>query len=92
MKLKIFSIYDSKVEAYKEPFFMQKKGEAIRAITELLHNPQHAFAKYPADFTLFELGEYDDSSGILTSLPSPISLGNLIEFATIKTDLRAVNA
>lgn len=82
MKLKVFSVYDSKVEAYKQPFFMSTKGEAIRGIMECLEKNDHPFAKYPADFTLFELGEYDDSNGKMAPLPAPLSHGNLVEWTT----------
>jgi len=88
MKLKIFSIYDSKVEAYKQPIFMRNRGEAVRGIMECQAQNDHPFAKYPADFTLFELGEYDDSSGLLTSLPAPISHGNLLEYYNTTTQLK----
>jgi len=84
MKLKVFSIYDSKAEAYKQPFFMATKGEAVRGILEVLDRPDHLFAKYPTDYTLFELGEYDDSNGKMLPLNSPISHGSLLEYQAKK--------
>jgi hypothetical protein len=86
MKLKVFTIYDQKTEAYKQPFFMTTKGEAIRGLLEVLDNPQHAFSKYPADFTIFELGEYDDSNGKMLPLPAPISHGSLLEYKAQKAN------
>ncbi|QXP08141.1 MAG: nonstructural protein [Arizlama microvirus] len=86
MKLKVFSVYDSKVEAYKQPFFMSTKGEAVRGILEVLDRQDHPFAKYPADFTLFELGEYDDANGKMLPLPTPISHGSLVEYQAKKTN------
>lgn len=80
MKLKIFTIYDSKAEAYLPPFFMKTKGEAIRAWTTTIQEPNTQFHKYPSDYTLFEIGEYDDSSATLTQHKNIISLGNGIEF------------
>jgi len=82
MKLKVFSVYDSKVEAYKQPFFLSTKGEAIRGLLECLEKNDHPFAKWPADFTLFELGEYDDSNGKMLPLSAPINHGNLLEYTT----------
>ena len=81
MILKVFSIYDSKAEAYLQPFFMANKGTAIRAIVDLLGKPDHQFAKYPADFTLFELGEYDDSSGRMLPHSTPLSIAKTNELA-----------
>lgn len=79
MKLKIFAIHDAKAEAYLQPFFMANKGTAIRAITDTLAQREHQFSKYPEDFTLFELGEYDDSNGIVSPHVTPLPLCKVIE-------------
>ena len=84
MQLKIFTVYDAKVEAYLQPFYMQSKGAAIRAITECLNDPKHQFAKYPADYTLFEIGSWDDSNCKFDLHKAPVSLGVLLEFRSEK--------
>lgn len=83
MIVKLFAIYDSKAEAYLPPFFMKSKGEAIRALSNHVNDPQHNFNKYAADFTLFELGSWDDSTAKFDLLNTPHSLGVLIEFKAI---------
>lgn len=83
MIYKMFSIYDSKAEAYLQPFFMVTKGQAIRALTDILSDPAHQFSKYSADFTLFELGEYNDSNATFSILPSPLSMGVILEFVKV---------
>ena len=83
--MKIFSVFDSKVESYMTPFFMRHNGEAIRAFTQMVtdtSNPNNMAAKYPADFTLFELGSFDDSTGKISTLPTPKSLGVGSEFVS----------
>ena len=80
MIVKVFGIYDTKAEAYLPPFFMKSKGEAIRAVTAHANDPQHNFCKYAEDFTLFELGSFDDSNGKFELLHTPHSLGVLLEF------------
>lgn len=72
MLLKMFCIYDAKVEAYMTPFFMRSKGEAIRGFTELVNDGKSNFAKYPADFTLFELGDWNDGACAFGLHPAPI--------------------
>lgn len=59
MKLKTFAIKDLKIEAFKNPLFLHTQGEAIRALTDELKNPQSLFASHPADFILYELGTYE---------------------------------
>lgn len=80
---KIFVIYDSKAEAYLQPFFMKSKGEAIRAISDLVDDPQHNFCKYAADFTLFEVGSFDDSNAVFSMHEAKQSIGCLIEFKKV---------
>lgn len=62
MILKIFAVHDVKAEAYFQPFLMQSKGLAIRWFRECAQNKEHAFGKNPEDYTLFEVGTWDDSN------------------------------
>lgn len=62
MIYKIYSCYDTKTASYMRPFFTQARGQAIRDFTEVANDPQSAICKYAGDFSLFELGEFDDSS------------------------------
>lgn len=80
MVLKVFSLYDSKAEAYMQPFFMQGKGQAIRALSDLVADEKSQVSRHPEDFTLFEIGEYDDVRGTFTNCTTPKSLGVAIEY------------
>ena len=62
MLLKVFTVFDSKAEAYLQPFYGKSKGEAIRSFIEAANDKQSQIGKYPEDFTLFDLGEFDDST------------------------------
>jgi len=81
VKLKVFTVYDSKVEAYLSPFVAPTKGVAIRSITDAVANPKSEFHRWPGDYTLFEIGEYDNSTAIYTMHKAQVNLGCLIEFA-----------
>lgn len=80
MILKVFGIYDSKAEAFLPPFFMKSKGEAIRALSSHVADSNHNFSKYASDFTLFELGSWNDSSCEFVLHDAKQSLGCLLEF------------
>lgn len=80
MKLNVFTCYDSKAEAYLQPFLMPSKGEAIRAFTATANDDKSNIGKYPADFTLFHIGEYDDQTGTLTNYEIKNNLGCAIEY------------
>lgn len=81
--MKIFCIYDDAAKAYLQPFFMRSKGEVIRSISSLVVDPEHTFCKHSQDFTLFELGSYDESSGIFSMYDAKQSLGCLLEFKPV---------
>lgn len=80
MKVKVFAIYDSKVQAFNQPFFSQTKGSAIRAVTSAVEDKSSNYCKYASDFTLFELGTFDDSTGLFDLLSTPHSIGLLQDF------------
>lgn len=75
MKLKAFSIYDTKALAYGVPFFMSSVGQATRAFADLSNDPQSMVFKHPTDFVLFEIGEFNDSDGVICSVSPYRNLG-----------------
>lgn len=76
MKLKIFSIFDVKAEAYLPPFFLPTVGMATRAFKDCVNQQGHQFCENPGDYTLFELGEFDDVKGEIQTRAAHKSLGN----------------
>lgn len=85
MLLKVFSVFDNASEAYMQPFFMQTKGQAIRSFQDAVNSESHEFSKHAEDYTLFELGDYDDSNAQFNMYEAPRALGNAVEFLQIKT-------
>lgn len=75
MKLKVFTVYDSKIGAYMTPFFARAVGEAMRNWESACNDPESMMCKHPADYTLFETAEFDDSTGVITPLQTLHSLG-----------------
>lgn len=69
MILKVFSVRDVKAEAFLQPFFSPSVGSAMRAFSDAVNDKACPFNKHPEDYQLYELGEYDDRSGLLTALP-----------------------
>lgn len=84
MKMKVFAVYDSKIEAYLTPHFLRSRGEALRAYFHACNDENSQFAKSPSDFTFFEIGDYDDLTGSISMYESKISLGTALELKTIK--------
>lgn len=75
---KVFAVYDSKAEAYLPPFFVQNQAVALRSFASAAQDADHQFHKFGADYTLFELGEYDDSTGVITTHKAQINHGTAL--------------
>lgn len=80
MEIKIFTIYDEKAEAYLQPFFSNTVGLAIRSVTDLVNDPEHHFCNHASEFTLFEIGAFDNNNAVIA--PDKKYLGSLVEFKT----------
>lgn len=84
MILKIFTVYDSKAEAYFRPFYEQTKGSAIRAFIDTCNDIEHTFFRHAEDYTLFYLGEYDDQNASFNLPITPEPIGKAIEFKKVQ--------
>lgn len=85
MILKMFSVYDSKVGAYLSPVFARSTGEMLRSFEAAVNDSGHQFCKHAEDFTLFEIGDWDDQKCMFVLKETPVSLGVAIEF--LKRDI-----
>jgi len=79
MKTKVFAVYDSAVGAYMKPVHFNTRGEALRTWLDLSQDDTCQFKKHPADFTLFEIAEYNEETGRFENLHTPLSLGSILE-------------
>jgi len=75
----MYTIRDSKVEAYMNPFTVPTKGAALRMVTDIVNDRGHTFNKHPEDYILFELGEFDDNTGEIHLHQHPEVIIKLIE-------------
>lgn len=64
--LKMYSVRDIKAALYGQPFALANRNVAIRTFTSWCADPSSFFSKYPGDFQLFEVGEFDQNTGIFT--------------------------
>lgn len=65
---KVFGVFDLKAVAYLQPFFSCNAGSAIRAFGDAVRDGKSPLAVHPEDYQLFELGDFDDNSGLLFGL------------------------
>lgn len=85
----VFSVYDSAAGLFLQPFVAQTIEVAIREFRAACNTPQHQFAKYPEDYTLFHVGEFNAETGLLTPLTAPHTLGVAISYIDAPSPLQA---
>ncbi len=77
---KVFAVYDSKAEYYKNPFMLTTVGEALRMFGDIVNDGRSEINLHPEDYTLMQIAEYDEIKGEYKNIPANISLGTGIEF------------
>lgn len=81
----VFSIYDSKAEAYLRPFYAPNHAVALRWFESACQDPSHDFHRYAADYTLFHIGHFNELTGehIPNENGVQVNLGNALTFVNM---------
>lgn len=81
MRMSVYSVYDTKAEAFLQPFFAPTHGSALRSFADAAQDEKHQFHKHAADYNLFHIGYFDEEKGILSPLETGVvNMGNAIEY------------
>lgn len=72
MKKLVFSVRDQKAELFMDPFVCVAPGVATRSFTAAVNQAGHDFNRFPEDYSLWRLGEYDDVTGELVAAQPPV--------------------
>lgn len=80
MVFKVFALYDSAIEAYNTPMFLRSRGEAIRSLQAAVNEPGNNIGRWADQYTLFEIGTYDDSTGLIELYEAKQSLGTALQY------------
>lgn len=59
----LFALYDKKGMFYMPPFTVENKIQAIRGVEEAVNDSGTVIGRYPDDFALYFLGEFDNKTG-----------------------------
>lgn len=87
MVLKAYSVRDAKSEIFHPPMYKSTHGEAERMFHELVNDEKSTLNKFPEDFDLYHLGEYNDQTGIFSSLDTPQHIIKAVQVKR-KTDVQ----
>lgn len=71
--MKLFAVLDVKANYFLKPFAESSAVQALRGF-EVAANEDSTFKRFPDDFALCELGDFDSQTGVLTPRSSPVNL------------------
>ena len=63
LKLRLYSIYDSKAEQFSPPQVYHNDMLALRAFEGIVNDDKMLIKKYPEDFSIHYVGNLGDSDG-----------------------------
>lgn len=75
MKQRMCSVFDNGVNVWGAPFFVPHVQYALRYFETLARDVKSDVSKFPSQFHLFELGEFDEDAGTFVIHSVPVSLG-----------------
>lgn len=65
----VFAIRDAKAGAFAtDPMCAPSRGVAERAFRERVNDPEYPFAKWPGDYELWFLGEFNPVTGVIEGI------------------------
>lgn len=69
MSKKMYSVFDKKAQVYGTPFFTQNEALALRSFQRAANDSTIDLGLFPNDFTLVELGDFDEDTGKISVMP-----------------------
>lgn len=79
----ICTVKDRAADAFGRPMFVPSTGVAIRSFSDEINrnNADNQLYNHPDDFDLYELGQFDDNTGLFTlhDQPKLLSLGKQVK-------------
>lgn len=87
MILKVYSIRDDKAGTFAAPFYQANHQVAQRSLNQAALDPNTTIHKFPSDFALYCVGEFDDANGKITPLDQP----EFVSYAQRQPELGLVN-
>lgn len=80
MSVLLFTVFDSATKLFLPTFEARTVEDAIRKFRTTVNMPDSQLHKFPEDYTLFQVGEFNQDTGELVPLATPHSLGVAVTY------------
>lgn len=87
---KVYSIFDDKAQVFNVPFFAVNDNVAVRIFAYVCNDSNQLISRYPNDFHLYCLGEFDGDKGVIVNGDMPVFLANAISLVNTPVSLEEI--
>jgi len=77
--MKLYAVRDVKSEAFGAPMSIATKGLAVRSFSDACQQKTSDLNRYAEDYMLYEIGEYDPTSGAIKAYSVPLYITSAVE-------------
>lgn len=79
--INVYAVRDNKMESFGKPFTMENNAVALRAFGDVIMNDKtNLMALHPADFSLYFIATYDETTGKFVNVDCPSVLATGSDF------------
>lgn len=71
----LYSVKDTKAQAFREPFPARHTSEAVRGFTSAVQNQDTEFGRFPEDFELYQIAEVNLDNGLINQIGPEFIVG-----------------
>lgn len=80
--IKLYTIFDKKMELHQEIIVSQNVSTVTRTIGEAANDPKSILCRHSTDYSLWEIGEYNQETGTIEAREKPHFVTNISELKT----------
>lgn len=78
--MKLFAVKDMKAQMFLEPRFQRSIADALRGWEVISNEGESMISRFPNDFRLYCLADFDSSTGRISIFDDPQDLGSAADF------------
>lgn len=75
----MIAVFDKKTGLFDPPFVVRRVGEAIREWETITKDTNTKFGKHPSDYDLYQVGNFDEETGLVTSQSPHLHLASGVQ-------------
>lgn len=85
MLYKIFTIKDKAADSFLKPIFFENEALVIRELQNCTMDSKHNFHKHASDYSLWQIGDYDDQSSKISTLVDHVCIMQMDDIKNLKS-------